>query len=150
MPRTRPEGKRLDRPGYFPTPATPWSRAPDGVRHARHPHHRPDVVHPDDVGAAGDAQRDRRGGSFQPLAGRQIERLADERLPRRADQDWKSQPAQLGQTADDLEVFLACFPESDAGVEDEAILADAGGPTHLDALEQALRDLGNQVVIAAA
>src|SRR5689334_5359985 len=148
MPRARPAGSRLDRPGYFPTPATPWSRAPNGIRHTRHPHHRPDVVHPNDVGAAGDAQRDRRGGPFQPFAGRQIERLADERLPRWADQKRKAEPAQLRQTADDLEVFLAGFPESDTGVEDDAILADAGGPPQFDALEQALRDLANQVVVA--
>src|SRR5207244_11254470 len=124
MPRAPPAGSRRDRPGYSPTPTTPWSRAPDGIRHARHADHRLDVVHPDNVRAAGDAERDRGRGPFQPLAGRQVECLADERLARRADQEWKPPPAQLGQSADDLQVFLACFRDSDARVELAAILLD--------------------------
>src|SRR6266550_6742314 len=150
MPRAPPAGSRRDRPGYSPMPAIPWSRAPDGIRHARHADHRLDVVHPDDVRATGDAERDRGRGPFQPLAGRQVEGLADERLPRRADQERKPQPAQLGQSADDLQVFLAWFPESDAGVEDDAIVSDAGRSAHLDALEKALRDLANQVAVTTA
>src|SRR2546427_10240910 len=150
MPRAPPAGSRRDRPGYSPTPTTPWSRAPDGIRHARHADHRLDVVHPDDVRAAGDAERDCGRGPFQPLAGRQVECLADERLPRGADEERKPQPAQLGQSADDIQVFLARFPESDAGVEDDAIVSDAGRSADLDALAPALRDLANQGPVAAA
>src|SRR5947209_482257 len=57
-PRAPLAGNRLDRPGYRPAPARPLSRAPDGIRHARHADHRLDVVNADDVGATGDAQRD--------------------------------------------------------------------------------------------
>src|SRR5438132_4999874 len=116
MPHARPAGIRRDRPHYFPTPATPVSRAPNGIRHARYPDHRLDVVDADDVGSPGDAQRDRRGRPFQPLTGGQVERLADERLPRGADQQRESQPAEFGKAPDDLETLFARFAESDARV----------------------------------
>src|SRR5260370_36624928 len=131
MPRARPSGTRRDRRGYYPTPATPLSRAPNGARHPCHPDHRLDVVHPDDVGSSGDAQRDGRRGAFQSISGRQVERLANERLPREADQNRKPEPAQLGKTPDNLEVLLASFPESDARAHDEAILTVAGGHRQL-------------------
>ena len=124
------------------------ARLPDRVRHPRHPNHRLDVVDPDDVGAAGDAERDRRGRAFEPLTRRQIERLANERFPGGADQQRKTKPAQLGQATDDLEVLFARFPETNARVHDDAILCDAGRPRELDAPTEAGRDFADQVAIA--
>src|SRR5438552_3302793 len=131
-------------------PATRGSRMHDGIRHTRHPHHRLDVVHSDDVGAAGDAERDRRRGALEPLVGRQVERLADERLARRADQQGKSEPAQLGQALDDLQVLFPSLPESDPRIHDDAVLRDPGGPSQLSALAQVRGNLANQVAIAAS
>ena len=94
-------------------------------------------MHPDDVGTAGDAECDRRRRPFEPLTGRQVERLADERFPGGADQQRKPEMAQLGQTPDDLEILLARLSKPNAWVDDDAVVRDACRPRQLDALAQA-------------
>src|SRR2546421_10353711 len=138
MPHAWPRGIRRGRRGCCPGRATPWSRLANGISHPGHPNHRLDVMNPDDVGAAGDAKRDRRGRPLEPLTGGEVERLADERFARGADQDWKSKLPKLGQAPDDLEVLLARFPKTNARVHDNAVVRDSRRPRQLDALAQAV------------
>jgi len=107
--------------------------AQDRFGRANGPGHGPDVVDPEDVGAALGRQDGRRDRALEPLAGRQVEdgaRKALREKPRRSGRPraWKSALA-----AEELEVVLDGLAEAEAGIDDDALRRDAGGPGDADA-----------------
>src|SRR5512137_19205 len=85
----------------------------DGLGRADRPGDRPDVVDPEDVGAALDRE-DRRGDRpLEPPRGRQVEDRAEERLPRDADKDRPAEALESLLAAQELEVVLERLAETD-------------------------------------
>ena len=72
----------------------------------------------------------RRGGALDPLAHRQVEQLADERLARRADQDRLAQPLSSPQPAHHLPVLVSRLAEADPGVDDDPLPGHARRRRH--------------------
>ena len=116
--------RRLDLPAH------------DRVGHAGDAGHRPHVVDADDVGAAGDAERDRRRRALDALVRRQPAQQRGRSNDLRDEPSSSGRPsdAELAQAADDLDVLAQPLAEADAGVDDDLRRVDAGRARQSQAL----------------
>src|SRR5262249_40383403 len=102
--------------------------------------HRPDVVHPDDVRPAIDGREGRDDRWDHQVGPGSADDLAEEPLPRGADQDGTAQVGKPVQVAQQEQVMLTRLAEADAGVEGDP---GSGHPQGLDALDLARQGIAD-------
>ncbi len=79
--------------------------------------------------------------------GRQPQNLADETLPRRADQHRHAEGGEGVSTAKQLQVLRGGLAETDAGVDGDPVTPDAGGQGEVDLPAKEIGNLGDDVAI---
>ena len=99
-----------------------------GGEDVAHAHGAPDVVHPHDAAAPGDAECRRADGSLATLGELQVEHLAEEGLVRRGEQQRVAERGQGRRGAQQGQRLLGRLAEVEAGVEHDAVGRDARGP----------------------
>jgi len=123
------------------------SAAHQRVGHARQPRNRLDIVDAHDIRAARDPYRHGCQGAFHALVGGQVEGVPNEGLARGSQQDGEAQGAYLVQPADEFQVLRHTLAETDAGVEQDVFLGNAGTPGDRDRAQQFRLDLRQQVLV---
>src|SRR6266511_1332549 len=88
------------------------------IRHLCHPAYLLDVMHPDDIGAAGNADGEGSSGAFHALVRGQVQCKADERFSGWPQQYGIPQGTDLIEPVDQLQIMFPRLPKADAWIKD--------------------------------
>ncbi len=132
--------------GDLRVPGCDGCRTQHGVNDARDLRHFGYVVDANDMRASEDARGDRGRRTPGALAFRRAaERLADETLSRRADQQRKTEARELRQLLQQLEILRRALAEADAGVEHNLRFCDARAARSGHGMAQTGNDVAEHV-----